>query len=31
VNKKVTLKEKLKLRTQLNGKCIDISNADENK
>jgi hypothetical protein len=27
----VALKDKKKLRTQINGKCYDISSADENK
>jgi hypothetical protein len=31
VKQKVALKDKIKLRTQINGKFNDISSADENK
>jgi hypothetical protein len=31
VKQKVAIKDKEKLRPQINGKCSDISSADENK
>jgi hypothetical protein len=31
VKQNAALKNKIKLRTKLNGKCNDISSADENK
>jgi hypothetical protein len=31
VKKNIALKDKKKLRTQINGKCNDVSSADENE